>query len=94
MCTSSGAHLLTDPIIRPMLQAETDVELAKQATLKQEITKSIVNMQQLRAENRQDTMAGKLDGTSAAPARQPAQTGWGASLGSMAAAATSMLALF
>ena len=66
---------------------ETDAEITKHTALKQEITQSIVNMQELAASKRQDHVSDKLR-TTAAPAAPGVQSGapaagWGASLSSL-----------
>jgi len=57
--------------------AEAEVEINKQGALKQEITKSIVNMQTLRSEQQQ----GAGGAAAEPPGKAPTQAGWGASLG-------------
>ena len=63
---------------------ETDKELVKQAALKQEITKSIVNMQELAMANKQENVSEKLAQPAAAkPA--PTSSGFGGMMGGLAA---------
>uniref|UniRef100_A0A7S2D3H7 Uncharacterized protein n=1 Tax=Haptolina brevifila TaxID=156173 RepID=A0A7S2D3H7_9EUKA len=62
--------------------SDTDAEITKQGALKQEITRSIVNMQNLR--NEKDKGGGGESMPQAKVAAAPAQTGWGASFGGLA----------